>query len=135
MILAMALASVAVLSLVALSLSALRGERKASDSLVGELVASEAMERLVYDMQASTSHPLWAQNSATVAYGTENTVSSGTEFTLVTYASDMDSATFTPRRLKRLHVVARWWRAENDGGGRSGMGKLEAHAIRLVREP
>lgn len=134
MILALALSAVAVLSLAALSLSALRGERKASDALIGQLVAEEAINKLIYDMQANGNHAVWAHNSAVLEYGVETTVSSATEFTLVTYARDVDAPTFAPRRLKRLRIVARWWRADQSAD-RAGMGKLEAHAVRLVREP
>lgn len=134
MILALALAAVAVLSLAALSLSALRGERKASDTLVGQLVAEEAINKLIYDMQSSTTHAVWGHNSAVLEYGVQPTVSSATEFTLVTYARDVDAPAFAPRRLKRLRIVARWWRSDQ-AARRTGMGKLEAQAVRLVREP
>ena len=133
-LLAMALSAVAVLTLIALSLSALRSERKSSDSLVGQLVADEAIERLVYDAQANSAHPIWGADDSVNAYAVETIVSSETNFTLVTYARDVDSATFTPRKLKRIEVVSHWWGSESNAKGRSGMGKLEAHAIRLVRE-
>ena len=135
MILALALATVAVLTLVALSLSALRAERKSSDTLVGQLVADDAMEKLIYDMQSNSAHPAWVFNQLVNTYDVSATVSSETDFSLATYARDVDSLTFTPRRLKRLEIVAHWWRSDNNAGAKAGMGKLEAHAIRLIREP
>lgn len=133
-LLAIALAAVALLSLVAVSLTALRSNRKATDTTVGSLLAEQTLEQTTYAMQSNTAAPIWGYNNALVEYSLDTVNLSNQDFTLIVYARDPVAGLATPHRLKRIEVVARWWDAQS-GQNRAGMGRLEARAVRLVREP
>ena len=130
-VLAMALASVALLSLVAISLSALKSNRKATDTAVGALLAEQQVEQLVYAMQADSTAAIWA-HVPPAEYSVDTINVSNTDFTVVVYARDPDPTFTDPHRLKRLEVVVKW--CDSQAGNRAGMGKLEARAARLVRQ-
>lgn len=132
--LAVALAAVALLSLVAVSLTALRSNRKATDTTVGYLLAEQTVEQLIYGMQANTAAPIWSYSSTLLEYSVDTVNLSNQDFTVVVYARDPVAGLASPHRLKRLEVVTRWWDAQSTAT-RVGMGRLEARTVRLVREP
>ncbi|MFN8612210.1 MAG: hypothetical protein U0931_31990 [Vulcanimicrobiota bacterium] len=132
-VLAIALAAVALLSLVAVSLSALRSNRKATDTTTGYLLAEQVVEQTVYGMQANTLAPIWNHNLP-AEYSLDVVNLNNQDFTVIVYARDPVAGLVAPHRLKRIEVVARWWDAQSSST-RSGMGRLEARSVRLVREP
>lgn len=132
--LATALATVALLSLVAVSLSALRSNRKATDTTVGSLLAEQTAEQLIYGMQSNTAAPIWNYSNALLEYSVDTVNLSNQDFTVIVYARDPLAGLASPHRLKRIEVLTRWWDAQSNSN-RSGMGRLEARTVRLVREP
>lgn len=128
----MALVTVVLLSLVALSLAALKSNRKATDSSTGQLVAEQRMDQLIYGMQADATLAIWNHNLPT-AYSVDQVNLSNTDFLVAVYARDPDPTLVAPNRLKRLEVVASWW--GGDSSNRAGMGQLRARFVRIVREP
>jgi len=132
-ILALALAVIGLLSLVAISLAALKSNRKATDTSVGFLLAEQTAEQIVYGMQCNTSAPIWS-HTLPAEYSTDSVSVSNQSFSIVVYARDPIGGLSTPNRLKRIEVVTRWWDA-GSGGNRAGMGRLEARTVRIVREP
>ena len=129
---AIALVTVVMLTLVALSLTAMKSNRKATDSTTGQLLAEQRVDQLVYGMQSDNTLAIWGHNLPT-AYSVDQVNVSNTEFTVAVYARDPDATLVTPNRLKRVEVVTSWWGAGS--GNRAGMGKLEARFVRIVREP
>ena len=130
---AIALVTVVLLTLVALSLTAMKSNRKATDSSTGQLLAEQRIDQLVYGMQSDNALPIWGFNNLTSAYSVDQVNLSNTDFTVAVYARDPDPSLVTPNRLKRVEVVTSWWGASS--GNRAGMGKLEARFVRIVREP
>ena len=128
----MALVTVVLLTLVALSLTAMKSNRKATDSTTGQLLAEQRIDQLVYGMQSDTNAAIWG-HSLPSAYSMEPLNVSDTDFTVAVYARDPDPSLVTPNRLKRVEVVVSWWNAGS--GNRAGMGRLEARFVRIVREP
>lgn len=132
-LLAIALASVALLTLVAVSITALRSNRKSTDTAVGFLLADQTAEQTIYSMQSNTSAPIWNHNLPS-EYSLDTVNLSNQDFTVIVYARDPVAGLVAPHRLKRIEVVTRWWDAQSNPS-RAGMGRLEARAVRLVREP
>lgn len=132
-LLALALAVIGLLSLVAISLAALKANRKATDTSVGFLLAEQTAEQMVYAMQSNTSAPIWS-HALPGEYSNDAITISNQSFQLVVYARDPIGGLTTPHRLKRIEVVTRWWDA-GSGRSRAGMGRLEARTVRIVREP
>ena len=132
-ILALALAVIALLSLVAISLAALKSNRKATDTSVGFLLTEQTAEQIVYGMQSNTAAPIWNHNLPG-EYSTDAVSVSNQTVDIIVYARDPIAGLTPPNRLKRIEVITRWWDAAS-GGNRVGMGRLEARTVRIVREP
>ncbi|MBT9582949.1 hypothetical protein IV102_06340 [bacterium] len=135
-LLALALISVVVLTLIGLSLYSLNANRKSRDVSAGQLVAEQVLERLVYEADTSPASPIWAQNSQSVAYAEQQVTVEPSVFNVTTYVSNVNDQAGTifvaGRRLKRLEALVVWQDAQ---AGKSGYGRLSVRATRLVNEP
>jgi len=132
-VLALALVSVTVLTLMGLCLRTLQANRKNVDTGMGQLVAEQAIEQIAMSAEASATAPVWASNSAVVAYSSDTVQVAGTTFQVTTYATDVAPTVFVAtKRLKRLQTRVVWKDLQQ---GKMGYGNLRAESTRLVHEP
>ncbi len=135
---ALALITVAVLTLLGLCLYSLNASRKSRDLSVGQMVAEQALERLVYEADTNPTSPLWIQNNQTVPYQQQQVVLEPSVFNVTVFVSNVvDSAGpggqfISGSRLKRLESLVVWQDAQ---AGKAGYGQLRIRATRLVHEP
>jgi len=133
--LALSLVVIAVLALIGLSLRSLQSNRKVNDTVVGQLVAEQALERLAQQAETSTAATFWSNDSLTVAYQTDVVSQSNTVLTVSIYASDvpaLGTGFASDKKLKYLEAVVQW---QNAAQGKAGMGNLMVRANRLVHQP
>jgi len=129
-LLALGLISIVILTILGLSIRSLHVNRKNMDTTVGQMVANQALERLVYEAEHDSTAPVWANNSATIPFSNTQVTMGDTAFNVSIFASD---ALSTPgSRLKRLKSQVIWSDAPQ---GKVGKGVLRVEATRLVHEP
>lgn len=133
-LLALALTVVALLALLGLSLRSLQSSRKANDTLGGQLVAEQALERLAQQAEQAATAPVWSHALST-PYQNVVLTQASTAFNVTVYASDVPvsgSSFVGGKKLKCLEAWVRWQDAPN---GKSGYGVLQVRASRLVHQP
>lgn len=130
--LALGLIAVAVLSLVALSLSTIRSSRKSGDVLIGQMVADQQVEKLAYEAETVTGGSFWSFSNTATPYATDVATVSATEFRVALYASDVVGMTTPGQRLKKVRALVTWWDTSQN---RQGYGQMRASASRVVHEP
>lgn len=134
-LLALALITIAVLTLLGLSLYSLNASRKSRDVTAGQMVAEQTLERLVYEADTNPASTLWSQNSQTVPYQQQQVTMEPSVFNVTVFVSnvvDTGGQFVAGSRLKRLESLVVWQDAQN---GKSGYGQLRVRATRLVHEP
>lgn len=129
-LLALALISIVILTLLGLSIRSLQVNRKNLDTAVGQLVANQALERLVYEAEHDSTAPVWASNSTTIPFSNTQVTMGDTPFNVTIFASDALSA--PGPRLKQLKSRVVW---SDTPQGKAGQGILRVEATRLVHEP
>jgi len=129
-VLAVALAAIVVLLLVALGLSALKSNQKASDQVLAQSLAHQWVERELYQAQQNASSGLWSANSDTSAYSTQQVSVGLNSYQMALYVSDFNDPA-TPR-LKRLRLRVSWWDGDDR---RAGYGRLSTEVIRFASSP
>lgn len=127
---AVALAAVLVLSLVALSLTALTGNQKAGDLTVGQQLAHQRLEELIYAAQQDGSLSFWSANSGVQPYLVEPLHVGNHQFETALYITEVSDPNLPALRRCRLRVW--WW-----GGDQShaGYGRLSAEVVRFASRP
>lgn len=135
LVLALGLITVVVLGLAGLALYSMTAGQKSRDLAAGELVAEQALERLVYDAESNPGAAVWGQDSATAVYAQQLVTLDPTVFNVTTYVTNVAPTTFDPatnQRLKRLDVVVIWQEAQQ---GKANQGRLQVASSRLLHEP
>jgi type II secretory pathway pseudopilin PulG len=143
LVLALALLAVGVLATAALSISLLRGDRKAIDSSVGTMVARQVLKQHVDQVRANIpvgrKASFWAQDWVNTPWQTGTVRNNDTDFSYAIYAHTVTDTSGTPvgsalpnNRLRKLNVLVHWWASEQ--ARRSGYGKLQASATMLIHE-
>ena len=129
-LLALALAATVVLLMVALSLTALKGNQKATDQTLAQSVAHQWVERELYQAQQNSGSALWSANSDTATYSITQVSVGQQAYTMALYVSDSNDPA-TPR-LKKLRLRVSWWGGEPN---RAGYGQLWTEVIRFASAP
>ncbi len=139
---ALALVSVAILSVLALSISVARMNQESVDQGVGGLVATQILDGLVEKMRADPSGPLrrdfLEEEHTSTPFAEGKVVNNGTEFEYEVFARTVLNTDGDPvggaigRRLKKVDVVLSWWDSKDTQ--RQGYGKLQLTHSRLVGE-
>lgn len=143
LLLAIALFAVAILSIVALSLSVLRTDRKTVDTGVAHSVARQvllrSLEQVRTDQPGGSKVNFWNNNYVTQPFLKGKQNSNGTDFEYSIYAETVVSTSASPvggavtgNRLKKVDVIVWWW--NSDRATRTGYGKLQISTSRLVSE-
>lgn len=133
-LLALGLVTVAVLALLGLSLRSLQANRKVNDTLSGQLVADQAVERIVYQAESSASDPVWS-HAVPAPYQSTTVTQGDSVFNVTVYATDVNDTGggfIAGKRLKLLEAEVTWQDAPN---GKAGQGRLQVRTSRLVHEP
>lgn len=126
-LLGVALAAVVVLTLVALSLTALKGNRKAADLTMAQNLAHQFIEQEIYGAQQEATAAFWSQNSDQSPLVERELVVGDAAYQAALYVVDANSAA-TPG-LKRCRVRLSWWGGEGD---RAGYGRLFTEVVRFA---
>lgn len=137
-LLALALVTIVLLSVVGLALNAMSAMSKSVDVSAGISVAEQQIERLAYDAESAPSSAFWTFNNQVNTYSTGQVTVGASRFNTATYVSDVaDSGgnfVVSGKRLKQVKTVVIWSDAGPDGK-KAGKGTLRASAARLVHEP
>ena len=128
-ILALAMISVAVLTLLGLSLRSLQSSRKVLDTSSGQLVAEQVLERLVYEAERNSTALIWT--SISTPYQQDTVTMGQTVFNVTVYVTDV-AGFVAPKRLRKLDSTVIWQDAPQ---GKAGQGRLKIEATRLLHEP
>lgn len=129
-LLGVALAAVVVLTLVALSLTALKGNRKAGDQTLAQTLAHQQLEREIYQAQQDTTAAFWGADSDANPLS-QNDLTVGTQtFRAALYVSE--ASTSEAPNLKRCRLRMSWWGGEK---GRPGYGRLSTEIVRYACKP
>jgi Tfp pilus assembly protein PilV len=135
-VLALALISVTVLTLLGLCLRTLQASRKTIDTGSGQMVLEQALEAVAQAAESSDAAAVWASNSATTPYSSDPVLLNDVTYLVSVYATDVVAASGLPfaadKRLKLLRATVEW---RDLPQGRMGYGLLRASSTRLVHEP
>ena len=143
MMVALGLISVAILAVLALSISIARVNREGTDRAIGGVVARQLVERLIdglrADIPAGSAADFWDNEHSAAPFETGFFRTNNTDFEYKIFASsvldasgDSIGGTTVGNRLKKVDVFVYWWDSETEE--RQGYGKLEIQNTRLVSE-
>lgn len=139
---ALGLIAVAILAVLALSISVARTSQEGVDQSVGGLVATQLLDSLVDRLRADPPGGLrkrFLDNDYTSSPFESGTIdNNGTEYEYEIFARTVVKTDGSPigasmgRRLKKVDVVVSWWDAKDTQ--RQGYGKLQFFQSRLIGE-
>ena len=139
---ALGLIAVAILSVLALSISIARTNQESVDQSVGGLVATQLLDSLIDKLRADPSSTLRKnfldRNYTTTPFESGTITNNGTDYEYEIFARTVTNTSGDPvgatmeRRLKRVDIVVSWWDAKDTQ--RQGYGKLQFSQTRLVGE-
>ncbi len=140
-VLAVGLAVVVTLALLGVGLSATRSNRKATDSVAGQLVADTVLENTLHAAAKDNADPLWASDSGTTPLATGTVQVGATAFEYRVFARNVPVSPDpglppppgAPLLLKKVDVEVSWW--NSDQAARQGYGNLKAYATRTIQVP
>lgn len=143
MMVALGLISVAILAVLALSISIARVNREGTDRAIGGVVARQLVERLIdslrADIPAGSTADFWNNEHTSTPFESGIFRTNDTDFEFKIFASSVVDAggdsvggTTVGNRLKKVDVFVYWWDSETEE--RQGYGKLEIQNTRLVSE-
>lgn len=143
MLVALGLIAVAILSILALSISITRGNQEGTDRAIGGVVARQLVKRLVdrlrADIPAGTRADFWDNEHGVTPFEDDVFRSNNTEFQYKIFATSVTDGTgdsvggaTVGNRLKKVDIVVNWWNSETEQ--RQGYGQLEIRNTRLVSE-
>lgn len=126
-VLSLGLAVVAILTVVGLALTALRGNQKASDQSVATAIAAKELEEFVYGLPPAAD-PFWGPSAVTNPYAVSKTTLSGTEFETRLTLTDLT----TLSGAKMVSVNVTWGSGVQ---GRAGYGTQVVGVSRMIYAP
>jgi len=135
LILALTLISIAALTLVALSFTAVAARQKAENITDAMLVAEEQLALAVYSIETlpSAQHDSFWGAPLGAPYSEGSVRVGETDYNFRIEAEDVPSGTVAPNRLRKLDITVWWW-GEEAGQARVGSGQMHYSTSRLVRE-
>jgi Tfp pilus assembly protein PilV len=139
---ALGLIAVAILAVLALSITVARTSQESVDQSVGGLVATQILDSLIDNLRSDPPGGLrkkFLDNDFTSSpFDSGTIVNNGTEYEYEIFATTVTKTDGSPigetmgRRLKKVDVVVSWWDAKDTQ--RQGYGKLQFFQSRLVGE-
>jgi Tfp pilus assembly protein PilV len=143
LLVALGLFAVAILAVLALSISAARGNREGFDTSVGSVVAVQLVDSLINQLKADEPagvyDDFWDNDFTVTPYLTGSLVNNGTEFQYTVLATTVVDSSGTEigsavagNRLKKVDVRVHWWDSESQN--RQGYGELKVVNTRLISE-
>lgn len=133
--------STALLLMIGVFLSAMRGNQKAVDLTAGAVVAESVLTQIIYETSSDPARKADFFDSVYDA-DTGSPYTSGvltlnrTPFNYVLYAPTvLNPGPYDPdgNKLKRLEVVVWWWQ-DSSQSARAGYGQLRTDLVRLVNQ-
>ncbi len=148
LMLAVGLLSIVLLTLVALTISTLRSNQKATllgpATQVAETLLSQRIYQVENDTPAGTRAAFWAASGVWLDSTTDGQiVNGGVTYDYVIYANTVLDSSGVPlgtaagepgNRVKKVDLILWWYDTRAQQGTRKGMGKLELQATKLVNE-
>lgn len=143
LLVSLGLFAVAILAVLALSLSAARGNQKGFDTSVGSVVAVQLVDSLINQLKADEPagvyDDFWDNDFSSTPYLTGSLVNNGTEFqytilarTVVDSSGTEIGSAVNSNRLKKVDIAVYWWDSETQN--RQGYGNLKVVNSRLISE-
>ena len=139
---ALGLIAVAILAVLALSISVARTSQEGEDQSVGGLVATQLMDSLIDRLRGDASGVLRKKfldkDHTSTAFEKGSVENNGTKYDYEIFAETVTKTDGNPigegmaMRLKKVDVVVSWWDAKDTE--RQGYGKLQFYQTRLVGE-
>jgi hypothetical protein len=133
--LALGLLVMVLLTLIGLTLSAIRSSEKAALLGPATQVSESLMNRTLYqvanDSPPGTKASFWAASGPSPWLAASETIG-GVNYDYVIYANTVSGA--GTNRLKKVDVVVSWWNTSSAAGTRQGYGLMQVHASRLLNE-
>lgn len=142
-VLALALLTMILLTLVGTTISSLRASEKSALLGPATQVSDSLMNRTLYqvanDLPAGSNASFWG--AAGLWRGPIQETIGGVNYEYVIYANTVLDAAGGPlggaipnNRVKKVDIRVWWWEARSNNGTRQGYGKMEVQASRLVEE-
>ncbi|MBI3926838.1 MAG: hypothetical protein HY319_14980 [Armatimonadetes bacterium] len=140
LILSIGFFAVAILAILALSVSIARTDSKAVETSAGTLVADRLLQRtlasIYADQPAGARDTFWAIDHVSPPWEEGTIQTNGNQFQYVIYATTVNDSAGTEigslaedNLLKKVDIRVWWW-----GQQRTGYGRLEVRNSRLVSE-
>jgi type II secretory pathway pseudopilin PulG len=140
---ALGLIAVAILSVLALSISVARTSQEGVDQSVGGLVATQLLDSMIDKLRADPPpgglrKKFLDNDDSSKSFDSGTIVNNGTEYAYEIFATTVRKTDGSPlgeavgRRLKKVDVVVSWWDTKDTQ--RQGYGKLQFFQSRLVGE-
>ena len=126
--LSLGLCVVVVLSLVALSIAALRSNNKSSDTAVAQARADLVLDEFIYGLPPS-SDPFWSQSSFASPYQQDTAQVGSNNYTSQLYLTSLGTAA---PGLLRCSVNTTW---QGGQAGAAGQGKQVVEVARILYAP
>lgn len=128
-LLAMALITVTLLALIGVSIFSLSVDRKSRDLVAGQMVAEQAVDRLVYAAESNPAASFWAHEVGLGLYEQQVVTLTPTDYQVTMYVADLGFP--APRRLKQIDCEVTW---QGVPQGKVRQGQLRIRASRLIHE-
>lgn len=135
LLLSLTLITVAALTLVALSFTAVASRQKAESITDAMLVAEEQLALAVHSVETlpQAEHADFWDSAQSAPYSEGTILIGETDYNFRVTVEDVPTGTAAPNRLRKMDIVVWWW-SESPGEARVGSGQLNYSASRLVRE-
>jgi len=134
-ILAIGLVAVVILTVVGLTLAAIRSNTKAAVLGQATQVSDTLLKETIYgvenDLPPGTRASFWAAAGPWIP--PKRVTMGGTEYEYNISVNPVGGFA-TPNRLAKVELHLFWWDSAAQGGEREGYGRLELHVARLVHE-
>jgi prepilin-type N-terminal cleavage/methylation domain-containing protein len=143
LLVALTLFAVAILAVIALSLSVARGNQEGFDTSVGSVVTVQLVDSLIdqlrVDEPAGVYDDFWDNDYSTTPFSSGSVVNNGTEFDFTILAKTVVDSSGTEigsavngNRLKKVDIAVYWWKSDTQV--RQGYGELRVVNSRLISE-
>ena len=129
-LLALALITITILALLGVCIYSLSADRKSRDVVGGQMVAEQALERLVYAAESNPGAPFWGHNDAFNVYEQQVVTLTPTDYSVVTYVTDVGGFP-VGGRLKLVDCQVSW---QGVPQGKVRQGQLRVRTSRLLHE-
>ena len=143
LLVALGLIAVAILSVLALSITIAKSNREGIDHGVGNVVATQISDRLIdqlkTDTPAGSKEAFFAKDFISTPYDQGVLSNNNTDFSYEIYARTVTDTsgsslggTTLNNRLKKLDVMVHWW--DSNTKDHQGYGELQVSVSRLINE-